>query len=50
MLGYDAQLGSLIVGVVGEVGRGKAEDSVSAFSTTPAAPWHVDSALMERRC
>ncbi len=36
MLGYDAQLGSLVVGVVGEVGRSKAEDSVAAFSTTPA--------------
>ena len=36
MLGYDAQMGSLVVGVVGEVGRGKAEDGVSAFSTTPA--------------
>lgn len=36
MLGYDKQLGSLVVGLVAEVGRGKAEDSVSAFSTTPA--------------
>lgn len=36
MAGYDLQFGSLVVGVVGEIGRGKAEDSVAAFSTTPA--------------
>lgn len=36
MLGYDAQIGPVVVGLVGEIGRGKAEDSVSAFSTTPA--------------
>lgn len=36
MVGYDMQMGSVLVGLVGEVGRGKAEDSVSAFSTTPA--------------
>jgi outer membrane immunogenic protein len=36
MAGYDAQFGGLVVGLVGEIGRGKAEDSVAAFSTTPA--------------
>jgi opacity protein-like surface antigen len=36
MLGYDVQFGSVLVGLVGEIGRGKAEDSVAAFSTTPA--------------
>lgn len=36
MLGYDAQFGSVLVGLVGEIGRGRAEDSVAAFSTTPA--------------
>ena len=36
-LGYDVQLGgSFVVGIVGEYGRSDVEDSVSAFSTTPA--------------
>lgn len=34
--GYDWQSGSVVYGVVGEYTRGDAEDSVSAFSTTPA--------------
>lgn len=34
--GYDWQSGALVYGVVGEYARGKAKDSVSAFSTTPA--------------
>lgn len=34
--GYDWQTGSLVYGVVGEVGRADLNDSVSAFSTTPA--------------
>lgn len=35
--GYDLQLGSsFVVGVVGEYGRSTIDDSVSAFSTTPA--------------
>lgn len=34
--GYDQQFGALVVGVVGEIGRSSARDSVSAFSTTPA--------------
>jgi len=34
--GYDQQFGSLVVGLVGEIGRSSARDSVSAFSTTPA--------------
>ena len=34
--GYDWQSGSLVYGIVGEYVRGDAEDSVSAFSTTPA--------------
>ncbi|GAA3999571.1 outer membrane beta-barrel protein [Sphingomonas humi] len=36
LVGYDADLGGVVVGLVGEIGRGKATDSVSAFSTTPA--------------
>ena len=36
MAGYDRQFGSLVVGMVGEIGRSSATDSVSAFSTTPA--------------
>jgi outer membrane immunogenic protein len=35
-LGYDWQSGSLVVGVLGEYVRGDSDDSVSAFSTTPA--------------
>jgi outer membrane immunogenic protein len=34
--GYDWQSGMLVYGIVGEYVRGDAEDSVSAFSTTPA--------------
>jgi outer membrane immunogenic protein len=34
--GYDMDLGSLVVGVVGEYGRTAIDDSVAAFSTTPA--------------
>lgn len=36
MLGYDRQFGSVLIGLVGEIGRGRASDSVAAFSTTPA--------------
>jgi outer membrane immunogenic protein len=35
-LGYDSQMGKLVVGVVGEVGTADVTDTVSAFSTTPA--------------
>lgn len=34
--GYDWQFGNFVVGVVGEASRSNAEDSVTAFSTTPA--------------
>ncbi|MFN3945222.1 MAG: outer membrane protein [Allosphingosinicella sp.] len=34
--GYDQQYGSFVLGVVAEIGRSGAEDSVTAFSTTPA--------------
>ena len=34
--GYDWQTGSLVFGLLGEYAQGKAKDSVSAFSTTPA--------------
>ena len=34
--GYDVQLGSFVVGVVGDYGRTNISDSVAAFSTTPA--------------
>ncbi|MCM0000912.1 MAG: outer membrane beta-barrel protein [Erythrobacter sp.] len=34
--GYDYQMGSLVLGVVGEVGTVDVRDAVSAFSTTPA--------------
>lgn len=34
--GFDYDLGGPVVGVVGEAGVGYSEDSVSAFSTTPA--------------
>lgn len=34
--GYDFDLGKVVIGVLGEVGMGYAEDSVTAFSTTPA--------------
>lgn len=35
-LGYDRQMGGLVVGLVGEIGKSTLRDSVSAFSTTPA--------------
>lgn len=35
--GFDYQLGSIVVGVVGEYGRNNITDSVAAFSTTPAS-------------
>lgn len=35
--GYDIQMGSLVVGLVGEYSRSGITDSVSAFSTTPAS-------------
>jgi outer membrane immunogenic protein len=35
--GFDAELGGLVVGVVGEYDRHDLDDSVSAFSTTPAS-------------
>lgn len=35
-VGYDWQSGALVYGVLGEYAQGKAKDSVSAFSTTPA--------------
>lgn len=34
--GFDYDLGGLVIGVLGEYGRGGPEDSVTAFSTTPA--------------
>ena len=34
--GFDYQLGSFVVGLVGEYGRTDIDDSVGAFSTTPA--------------
>lgn len=35
--GFDVQMGSLVVGVVGEYGRATLSDSVTAYSTTPAS-------------
>lgn len=35
--GYDYQVGSFVVGVVGDYSVGNQEDSVTGFSTTPAA-------------
>lgn len=35
-LGYDSQMGKLVLGVVGEIGTADVRDAVSAFSTTPA--------------
>lgn len=35
-LGYDRQMASLVVGVVGEIGKSNLRDSASAFSSTPA--------------
>ncbi len=36
-IGFDKQMGHLVVGVIGEFGRSEIVDSVSAFSTTPAS-------------
>lgn len=36
-VGFDRQNGNLVIGVVGEVGKSRVRDSVSAFSTTPAS-------------
>jgi outer membrane immunogenic protein len=36
-VGFDAQFGQVVAGVVGEVGHTNATSSVSAFSTTPAS-------------
>lgn len=36
-LGYDFDVGGLVVGLVGEYDRHEVEDSVAAFSTTPAS-------------
>lgn len=35
-VGYDSQMGKLVLGVVGEFGTADVRDAVSAFSTTPA--------------
>jgi len=37
IVGADTQFGRIVVGVVGEFGKSKASDSVTAFSTTPAS-------------
>jgi outer membrane immunogenic protein len=36
-LGFDKQMGNFVVGVVGEVGKTRIRDSVTAFSITPAS-------------
>ena len=36
-LGFDKQMGNVVVGLVGEFGKPEIRDSVSGFSTTPAA-------------
>ena len=36
-VGYDVQLGSFVIGALGEIGKSEIRDSVSAFSTTPAS-------------
>ncbi|MBU7579999.1 MAG: porin family protein [Porphyrobacter sp.] len=36
-IGYDSQMGKLVLGVVGEIGTADVRDAVSAFSTTPAS-------------
>lgn len=36
-LGYDMQFGSFVVGVLGELSAADVEDSVTSYSTTPAA-------------
>lgn len=35
-LGFDKQIGKVVIGAVAEFGKSEASDSVSAFSTTPA--------------
>lgn len=35
-IGFDRQMGSFVLGVLGEFGRSEVNDSVSGFSTTPA--------------
>lgn len=35
-IGYDRQMGTFVLGIVGEVGTADVVDTVSAFSTTPA--------------
>jgi outer membrane immunogenic protein len=35
-VGFDKQMGGIVVGLVGEFGRSRISDSVSGFSTTPA--------------
>lgn len=35
-LGYDRQMGGIVIGLVGEIGKSNLRDSVAAFSTTPA--------------
>lgn len=35
-IGFDYQIGAIVVGVVGEYGRSNIRDDVTAFSTTPA--------------
>ncbi|AJP70895.1 outer membrane protein [Sphingomonas hengshuiensis] len=36
-VGYDIQRGNFVVGLVGEIGKNQVNDSVSAYSTTPAS-------------
>lgn len=36
-LGYDVQRGNFVVGIVGDIGKTQVNDSVSAFSDTPAS-------------
>ncbi len=36
-VGFDMAMGGLVVGVIAEVGKTNADDSVTAFSTTPAS-------------
>lgn len=35
--GYDRQMGNIVVGVLGEIGKSEVRDSVTGFSTTPAS-------------
>lgn len=36
-IGFDKQMGNVVLGLVGEFGKSEISDSVSAFSTTPAS-------------